>query len=595
MYMNKQEADILNELCREVSTNQRKIAELTGHSLGIVNKSIASLKREGYVDDSLKVTKKAKQEIKQHKPKNAIILAAGFGMRMVPINLEVPKAFIEVKGEILIERLIRQLKEAGVRDITVVVGFMKEQFDYLIDEFGVELVVNPSYASYNNLHSLALVSEIIDNTYILPCDIWCRDNPFRERELYSWYSVSSQPDPSSDVRVNRKMELVRRNQKDSGNEMVGIAYLTGGEAEAVKRTVQKYSKESFYDESFWEEALYEKDRMIVEARVFDPEEAIMIDTYEQLREIDSDSNHLKSDAIETAAKALSVSVDEIRDITVLKKGMTNRSFLFRCGEKRYIMRIPGEGTDKLINRKEEAGVYELVKKTGICDPIVYIDPESGYKITEFVENSRVCDSLDPEDVRKTMAKVRSLHELKLSADHSFDIYHLIQFYEDLRGKTPSMYRDYEKTKQKIESLKDYIDAHKKSEVLCHIDANQDNVLFYKNEKGEEQIILIDWEYAGMQDPDVDIAMFGIYALYDRKQMDALIDAYYTEGCPEGVRTMIYCYIAICGFLWSNWCEYKKTMGVEFGEYSLRQYRYAKDFYKLAAERIEEEKKEERKA
>ena len=51
----------------------------------------------------------------------------------------------------------------------------------------------------------------------------------------------------------------------------------------------------------------------------------------------------------------------------------------------------------------------------------------------------------------------------------------------------------------------------------------------------------------MQDPHVDIAMFAIYALYEKEQIDRLIDAYFTEGCLEEVRTKIYCYIAICGF------------------------------------------------
>ena len=89
----------------------------------------------------------------------------------------------------------------------------------------------------------------------------------------------------------------------------------------------------------------------------------------------------------------------------------------------------------------------------------------------------------------------------------------------------------------------------------------------------------------MQDPHVDIAMFCIYSLYDREQVDRLIGQYFTEGCPEGTRIKIYCYIAVCGLLWSNWCEYKRSLGVEFGEYSLRQYRYAKDYYRIAAEAI----------
>ena len=87
----------------------------------------------------------------------------------------------------------------------------------------------------------------------------------------------------------------------------------------------------------------------------------------------------------------------------------------------------------------------------------------------------------------------------------------------------------------------------------------------------------------MQDPHVDIAMFCIYALYDRAQADHLIDLYFENACSRENRIKIYCYIACCGLLWSNWCEYKRQLGVEFGEYSLRQYRYAKDYYRIVQE------------
>ena len=90
----------------------------------------------------------------------------------------------------------------------------------------------------------------------------------------------------------------------------------------------------------------------------------------------------------------------------------------------------------------------------------------------------------------------------------------------------------------------------------------------------------------MQDPHVDLAMFCIYAMYDRPHVEALIDAYFREGCPRATRIKIYCYIAACGLLWSNWCEYKRSLGVEFGEYSLRQYRFAKEYSRLVRRELE---------
>ena len=74
--------------------------------------------------------------------------------------------------------------------------------------------------------------------------------------------------------------------------------------------------------------------------------------------------------------------------------------------------------------------------------------------------------------------------------------------------------------------------------MTHIDAVPDNFLFVQK-NGKEEIRLIDWEYAGMQDPHVDIAMFCIYSLYNKRQVDRLIAAYFTDGCDDATRIKIY--------------------------------------------------------
>ena len=574
--MNKQEADILNNLTIEPFINQRILSETSGYSLGIVNKSIKSLIKAGYLDNHISFTEKARKEFKDKAPKNAIILAAGFGMRMVPINTQSSKALIEVNGEPLIERIIKQLHEIGVTDIYVVVGFMKEQFEYLIDGFGVKLVINKEYAIKNNLHSLALVANYLSNSYIVPCDIWCYKNPFNRNELYSWYMVSDLADNENNIRVNRKMELVLAPKKQGGKAMVGISYLVEKQSKVLRKKLKTMDNDSKYDEAFWEEALYENDRMIVQAKVVHANNVVEINTYEQLRELDEESNHLKSDIINVIKETFDVPVSEIIDIMVLKKGMTNRSFLFTCKNKKYIMRIPGEGTDQLINRKEEAEVYKTIKSEHICDDIVYINPENGYKITEFLEGSRVCNPNNVDDLKACMKKLREFHSQKFMVDHEFNIFKQIDFYESLWDGAPSIYRDYKKTKENVLSLKNYINERIETRCLTHIDAVPDNFLF--TAKGD--IRLIDWEYAGMQDPHVDIAMFCIYSLYNKRQIDRLINIYFENKCPYETRIKIYCYIAACGLLWSNWCEYKRIQGVEFGEYSLRQYRYAKEYYSL---------------
>ena len=404
--------------------------------------------------------------------------------------------------------------------------------------------------------------------------------------------VTNRMDDSSSVKVSRNMELIMIPKEIAGNSMVGIAYLTEDTAKIVCQTLELPCEDKSNDNEFWEKALYKKKKMIVAARVIQNDRVVEINTYEQLRELDENSNQLKVEAIDVICNALKVTPKDIKDITVLKKGMTNRSFLFSCKEKKYIMRIPGEGTDELINRKQEACVYKAIDKKNICDNIVYINPQNGYKITEFLEGVRVCNPVDIKDVKLCMKYLREFHEMKIKVEHEFDLFSKLEFYEDLWEGNPSVYSDYKQTKENVLSLKSYIDQHVEEKVLTHIDAVSDNFLFVKID-GKEQIRLIDWEYAGMQDPHVDIAMFGIYSLYNKEQMDQLIDAYFVEGCCKEVRIKIYCYIAVCGLLWSNWCEYKSKLGVEFGEYSLKQYRYAKEYYRIVQMELEELDNEKR--
>ena len=288
--------------------------------------------------------------------------------------------------------------------------------------------------------------------------------------------------------------------------------------------------------------------------------------------------------LDVLAGIFSCSREEIHDITPLSKGMTNHSFLFTCRGSRYILRIPGEGTEKLINRRQEAAVYQAIAGRGLCDDPIYIDPVSGLKVTRFLPDVRTCDPYNRWDVADCMKKLRAFHQMDLKVEHSFDLFERLEYYESLWEGQASIWTDYAQTKADILKLRPFIEAHRGHLCLCHVDPVADNFLFYRQD-GADQLQLADWEYAGMQDPHMDLAMFCIYSLYDRANVDHLIDVYFEGHCPRDIRTKIYCYIAVCGLLWSNWSEYKYHLNVDYSEYARRQYLYAKEYYMIAKERI----------
>ena len=120
---------------------------------------------------------------------NAVIMAAGTSSRFAPLSYERPKGLLRVKGEILIERQIRQLQEAGVNDIIVVVGYMAEMFMYLKDKYGVRIIFNEDYNRYNNTSSIIRVVEELNDTYICSSDNYFPDNVFLGSPKDSYYSA----------------------------------------------------------------------------------------------------------------------------------------------------------------------------------------------------------------------------------------------------------------------------------------------------------------------------------------------------------------------------------------------------------------------
>ena len=127
-------------------------------------------------------------KLTNYKVDNAIIMAAGYSARCMPLSEVMPKGLFRVKGELLIERQIKQLKEAGIEEIIVVTGYKHEMFDYLKDKYGVLLKYNEDYSRYNNIASLYAVRDYLANSYILCCDNYYVDNVFHKYVYEPYYS-----------------------------------------------------------------------------------------------------------------------------------------------------------------------------------------------------------------------------------------------------------------------------------------------------------------------------------------------------------------------------------------------------------------------
>lgn len=162
------------------------IAVKTGYEGRRIKTIVEELKKKGWLED--RITEQGYQSLDAYKVDNAVIMAAGFGLRSLPLSRFVPKGLYKVKGEKLIERQIKQLIEAGISEIIVVVGYLKEQFRYLEEKYGVIIVENDDYYRYNNLSSLYAAKDYIKNSYICCSDNYFNVNVFEEYVYDSYYS-----------------------------------------------------------------------------------------------------------------------------------------------------------------------------------------------------------------------------------------------------------------------------------------------------------------------------------------------------------------------------------------------------------------------
>ena len=597
--------DRLGLICRSVwetpEITQRDLAAQLNLSLGTVNNLVKDCIASGYISPSpgsahsYTLLPKGQELLNQYKVDGAVIIAAGFGSRFVPLTYETPKGLLEVFGERMIERQIKQLHEAGIHNITIVVGYLKEKFEYLIDKYDVKLLYNKEYSHKNTLATIWHARKLLRgrNMYVLSSDNWMRSNMYHAYECGAWYSAIYKEGDTSEwcLNFNKKGRItdVTVGGRNSWF-MYGPVFWSKQFSEEFLPILEKYYEEPGTEQYYWEQVLMDH---IDEFEMFiNKQPASQVYEFENLEELrlfdPKYQNRSDNAAMELVAKVFQVPESEITDIRCLKAGMTNKSFLFCVKGKHYICRIPGPGTELLINRKQEKAVYDGVNGLGITEHIIYFDGETGYKISEYYEGAHNSDARDWENVSACMKLLHILHDANLKVDHRFDVRERIEFYEKLcrsqvgnRGGDAILFEDYKEVRGWMDELLNLLDGLKRPEALSHIDSVADNFLILP----DGSIRLIDWEYSGMCDPLIDVAMCAIYSYYDEEETQRLIQIYFGREADKEELFVIYAYMALGGFLWTLWAVYKSALGEEFGEYTLIMYRYAKKYYHKALTKL----------
>ena len=275
------------------------------------------------------------------KADNAIILAAGVSSRFAPLSYERPKALIEVKGEVLIERQIRQLKEAGINEIYVVTGYKAEQFGYLADSIGVKLLHNPDYLVRNNNSSIWAAKDIIANSYICSADNYFAENSF-EAEVEEAYYSAVYSEGHTDEWCMKEDEAGYISGVTVGGEnswyMLGHVFWSD---DFSKRFLKILTEEYELDETapkLWEDIFIEHlDELKMKIRKYPDDVIFEFDTLDELRKFDiSYVENTRSEILKNTAEKLQVSEADITGIKMIKDvSLIPVGFEFDCSKGHF--------------------------------------------------------------------------------------------------------------------------------------------------------------------------------------------------------------------------------------------------------------------
>lgn len=566
-----QEFDILNFLFKnqDKEYTQEEISNNTKISLEKVEDILEKLKNNEIIDKDFNITDKGFIELEPYKVDNAIIMAAGMSSRFAPLSYESPKGLLNVKGERLIEREILQLKEAGIDDITLVVGYMKEKMFYLAEKFGVDIVVNEDYYRFNNTSSLILVTEKLKNTYICSSDNYFPKNPFEKYVYRAYYSAVYQEGESDEyfAECDKKGRIkgITIGGKDDWI-MLGHVYFDREFSDKfVKLLKAEYHEQSVREnlwETFYMRHLKELDNMYI--RKYDVEDIKEFDSLDELRLFDKKYvTNSDSKIFQNICSVLKCNEEEIKDIKPIKMGMTNTSFKFNCKGKAYVYRHPGPGTELIINRKSEFESMKIAKELGLDDTYIYMDKDSGWKISKFIEDVKILDYADKKNVKRAISMLKKLHTSGKKTDFKFNIFDEIENFKiKIKNSPRDDFEDMNLMNDKVYRLKTFLEKDGVRECLCHRDSYDMNFLI----ENKDKMYLIDWEYSAMSDPAGDIGCFITCSTYSFDEAIDIIKEYF-DGNPTDEELRHYiAYLAVSSFYWFLWAINQEIQGKSIGEY-----------------------------
>ena len=611
---------ILMKINKHPGINQRTLANISRLSLGKVNALVENIEQNGFIKKEIKgrehryfITDKGlaflEQTVRESKEalidlhtdshsklKTAVILAAGRNTNFIqPVCLQ------SIGNQTVIERMIQQLKLLEINKIIVVGGYQIESlYERLSDD--VLIIKNEDYKWTGTMASLSKIAPYIKEDFLLiESDIVVETNGLKEliedpnRDCVLITAESGSGDEAFvEIRNHRlfkiSKDIAQLNRIDG--EMIGICKLSYEYFTKMMKFYQEnqnpylnyeylmldvaqtyklgYNK---IDNLLWHEIDEQCHLNLVQStlmkRIYKKEKMLHLESLKVL-----------------VSECLNIDMKQIKQIAAIG-GMTNKNYKVMIDDQNYVLRVPGNGTEKMISRVDEIKNAAFAHEIGVDADLIYFNEQTGIKISKFIEDAQ---TLSPEGAKKpyVMKKIcqllNQLHQCGREMENEFNVYEKIESYEQLLNELKGeYYEDYQLVKQQVLQLKELMDDLQINLVPCHNDTLAENFIKDKH----DQYYLIDWEYAGMNDPMWDVAAHCLENGFNSDEEELFLKTYFKQEPKRSYKTRVLVNKIYQDFLWSLWTKVKEASGDDFGDYGIERYNRAKENLKLLVDQLED--------
>lgn len=608
--------EVLKTLNDNFNINQRELAKRTNMSLGKINSVLKEFTEDGFIDRiennrgilykvtdkgmkfleenlvSAKNTRLKLHEEEKKTVKQAVILAAGkaddFGK---------PVGMLDIQDFKLIDRTLGILKENGITKIVIVTGYKSEEYEeYFKNSKNVKLVKSDIYKWTGTMHSLSLAKEYVDDDFLLiENDLVFEKRAIKElvespeRDCILFTNESGSGDEAFvEIRDNHLFKMskdIHQFNKIDG-EMIGITKISYKlyqmMLEEFKGNVNPYLNYEYvlldvarnYNIGF----VKIDDLAWGDADTLKEYEKIKNHLYPTIRrrELSYEINSIKK----IVCEALKVNESDVTEVTPAG-GMTNKNYRICVKDTRYILRVAGTGTDRMINRNTEMFNSAIASEKGFNVEVPYFNLETGVKISKFIENAETLThrSIKKEENLKQVTNIlRNLHECKdFHMDNEFNMFRELEKYEEILKKdNGDFFEDYDEVRTKVMALEDELKRCGAVSVPSHNDLVSEN--FVKDTEG--RIYLIDWEYSGTNDDMWDLAALSLENEFSEDDIELMFRLYFNgKEADENTRRRLLIHQICQDTLWAVWTLIKEAEGDDFGTYGIDRYNRAKEYLK----------------